>query len=87
MSFPALTTDGGERIPLRSLVRNIWFIGALGAIFLGGATELGMAQWLPAYAETSLGYPQWVGGTALFLFSVAMAVGRMGIGTLSARLD
>ena len=87
MSFPALTTDGGERIPLRSLLRNVWFIGALGAIFLGGATELGMAQWLPAYAETSLGYPQWVGGTALFLFSVAMAVDRMGIGALSTRLD
>ena len=46
-----------------------------------------MAQWLPAYTETSLGYPQWVGGTALLLFSLAMAVGRMGIGTLSTRLD
>jgi MFS family permease len=87
MRFPALTTEGEERIPLRSLLRDIWFIGALGAIFLGGATELGMAQWLPAYAETSLGYPQWVGGAALLLFSVAMAVGRMGIGTLSSVLD
>jgi hypothetical protein len=52
-----------------------------------GATELGMAQWLSAYAETSLGYPKWIGGTALLLFSVAMAVGRMAIGTLRARLD
>lgn len=87
MRFPALTTEGEERIPFRSLMRDIWFIGALGAIFLGGATELGMAQWLPAYAEISLGYPQWVGGAALLLFSVAMAVGRMGIGTLSSVLD
>jgi fucose permease len=87
MRFPALTVEGGERIPLRSLLRSIWFIGALGAIFLGGATELGMAQWLPAYAETSLGFPQWIGGAALLLFSVAMAVGRMGIGTLSSVLD
>ena len=87
MSFPALTIEGGERIPLRGLFGSIWFIGALGAIFLGGATELGMAQWLPAYAETSLGYPQWIGGAALFLFSIAMAVGRMGIGALSSWLN
>jgi fucose permease len=87
MRFPALTNDGAERMPFVSLLRDLWFIGALAAIFLGGATELGMAQWLPAYAEVSLHYPQWVGGAALFCFSVAMAIGRMGIGALSTRVD
>lgn len=85
--FPALTAEGGERTPLKELLRDMWFVGALVAIFLGGATELGMAQWLPAYAELSLKYPQWVGGSALFAFSVCMAIGRMGIGALSARVD
>jgi len=85
--FPALTSEGEVRTPFRQLVGQLWFIGALAAIFLGGATELGMAQWLPAYAEIALKYPQWVGGAALFFFSICMAIGRMGIGALSEKLD
>ena len=85
--FPDLTEESSERTPLSELGRNPWFIGSLLAIFLGGATELGMAQWLPAYAELSLKFPQWVGAAALFFFSVAMAIGRMGIGALSQRID
>ncbi len=89
LRFPALVADSetGGRTPLRQLLRGRWFWGALAAIFLGGATELGMAQWLPAYAETTLGYPQWVGGMALLLFSVAMAVGRMIVGAIGGRID
>ncbi|HEY0947542.1 MAG TPA: MFS transporter [Opitutaceae bacterium] len=86
LRFPSLVAEGG-RLPLRQLVRRGWFLGALAAIFLGGATELGMAQWLPAYAETSLGFPPWLGGTALLLFSVAMAAGRMVVGTLEKRAN
>jgi MFS family permease len=86
LGFPALSVEGG-RLPLRSLLRRGWFWGALVAIFLGGATEAGMVQWLPAYAETSLGYPAWVGGVGLLLFSVAMAVSRMAVGAAGARLD
>jgi fucose permease len=87
IQFPALGAVGEERAPLRSLIRHRWFQFALVAIFLGGATELGMAQWLPAYAETALGFPTWVGGTAFLAFSVAMAAGRMTIGALGGRLD
>ena len=89
LRFPALVDDSepGGRTPLRQLLRGRWFWGALAAIFLGGATELGMAQWLPAYAETTLGYPQWVGGMALLLFSVAMAVGRMLVGAIGERVN
>lgn len=87
MKFPSLTSEGETRTPFIKLISDMWFFGALVAIFLGGATELGMAQWLPAYAELSLKYPQWVGGAALFLFSICMAIGRMGIGALSEKLD
>ncbi len=80
--FPKMASDGHEHTPMRKLVRERWFIVALFAIFLGGATELGMAQWLPAYAETSLGFPTWVGGMSLLLFSLAMVAGRMIIGFL-----
>lgn len=84
LAFPVLTTEG-NRIPARALLRRRRFWVALFAIFFGGATELGMAQWLPAYAELSLGYKAWVGGTALLLFSLAMAVGRMAVGAAGAR--
>ena len=86
LKFPALSVEGG-RLPLRALVRRDWFLVALAALFLGGATEAGMAQWLPAYAETSLGFPAWVGGAALLLFSVAMAASRMAVGAAGTRLD
>lgn len=85
--FPELTEEETERTPLGTLCKNSWFIGSLLAIFLGGATELGMAQWLPAYAELSLKFPQWVGAAGLFCFSIAMAIGRMGIGALSKKID
>ncbi len=84
--FPALAAEGG-RMPMRGLVKRGWFVAALFAIFLGGATELGMAQWLPAYAETSLGFSQWTGSMALLAFSVAMALGRMAIGVLGGKMN
>jgi len=84
LKFPALSVAGG-RLKLRTLLRRGWFILAMVGIFLGGATELGMAQWLPAYAETSLGFPTWVGGAALLLFSIAMAAGRMVVGAAGPR--
>lgn len=86
LKFPALVTDRG-RMPMSQLLLKIWFLGALVAIFLGGATELGMAQWLPAYAETSLGYSPPVAGAALLLFSIAMALGRMVAGMLGDRVN
>lgn len=84
LRFPSLHIEGG-RLKLRTLIRRGWFWVALLAILLGGATEAGMLQWLPAYAETALGYPAWIGGLALLLFSVAMAAGRMVVGAMGAR--
>jgi MFS family permease len=86
-AFPGLGTAGQPRTRLRVMAGHLWFLGALAAIFLGGATELGMAQWLPAYAETALGYPAWVGGSGLLAFSIAMALGRMAIGALGHQRD
>ena len=86
LRFPALT-EGSARTPVPELMRRRWFLGALAAIFLGGATELGMAQWLPAYAETTLGYSTWAGSMALLAFSVAMTLGRMVIGALGGKMN
>jgi fucose permease len=84
LRFPELVTDSRGRTSMWELCAKPWFLIALAAIFMGGATELGMAQWLPAYAETSLGFSPTVAGVGLLLFSIAMAVGRMAVGMLEA---
>ncbi|MBC2594742.1 MFS transporter [Ruficoccus amylovorans] len=86
LRFPSLIAEGGRRMPLRQLLRRRWFGLALIAIFLGGATELGIAQWLPAYAEISLGYSTEFAGLCLLLFSLAMSLGRMIIGAIGNRV-
>lgn len=86
LHFPSLQAEGSERMPLRGLLRKSWFFLALVAIFLGGATELGIAHWLPAYAEGSLGFPPWIASSTLLAFSLAMAAGRMTCGILSHRV-
>jgi fucose permease len=49
--------------------------------------ELGLAQWLPAYAEMSLGFSKWTGNTSLLAFSAAMALGRIFVGLIGRRVD
>ncbi len=61
---------------MRDLCRDSSFRAVNVAIFLGGALELGLAQWLPAYAEMSLGFSMWAGSISLLAFSAAMALGQ-----------
>ena len=84
MSFPALTTEKNAFLSEACSAAS----GLSGLLPPSSGVHLNSA-WRNGcpHAETSLGYPQWVGGTAFLLFSLAMAVGRMGIGTLSTRLD
>lgn len=86
MRFPAMVEAGSVRMSMRVLLKKRWFALALIAIFLGGATELGIAQWLPAYTETSLGYSTSIAGISLLLFSVAMVLGRMVVGAIGNRI-
>ena len=83
--FPSITEEGTTFVPMRSLITQRWFLVALAAIFLGGSAEMGLAQWLPTYCQEVLGYPHWLSGFALTLFSVAMAIGRIGIGYIGMR--
>lgn len=85
--LPPLVAAEQERTRLRALVRRPLFLVAVAAIFLGGATEMGMAAWLPAYAEKSLGYTRWVGGMAFLGFSLAMAGGRVAAGFVAHRVS
>src|SRR3954454_6195747 len=80
--LPPLVGAGEVRTPVASLLRRPFFVVTLAAILLGGATELGFAYWLPAYAEKSLGFSRWAAGMAFLGFSAGMAVGRLGIALL-----
>lgn len=85
-TLPLVHEDAAAE-PARLLLRRPFFLAAVMLIGLGGATEIGMAQWLPAYAERGLGYSKAAGGLALAAFSVAMMVGRIAIGVLAARVS
>ena len=71
---------------LRSLAREKFFLLALVAIFLGGATEISMAYWLPTYAERELQFEKFHADLAFLAFCLAMGIGRVVIGFLGIRL-
>ena len=83
---PPMVHEDADCEPVRPLLRHPFFVAVLALICLGGATEIGMAQWLPAYAERGLGYTKSTAGVALAAFSVAMVVGRISVGFIVRRV-
>ena len=79
---PLISDKEGGRTPLRDLCRNSSCRAVNVAIFLGGALELGLAQWLPAYAEMSLGFSKSTGSISLLSL-----LGCHGAGTHLCRTD
>jgi fucose permease len=84
--IPTLVPDGEERLRFRTLARHPFFLLALVAIFLGGATEISMAYWLPTYAERDLHFDKFTADLAFLGFSLAMGIGRVLIGFLGMRV-
>jgi len=84
---PQLVHEDSDRMPVMDLLRQPLFYAAVGLILLAGATEIGLAQWLPAYAERAHGYSKTVSAMALAGFSVAMVIGRMLVASLAHRID
>jgi fucose permease len=84
---PLISDKEGGRTPMRDLYRNSSFVAVNVAIFLGGALELGLAQWLPAYTEMSLGFSKSTGRISLLAFSAAVALGRIAAGLIGRRVD
>jgi fucose permease len=81
--LPRLTAEDQQRLRVRDMIFDRYFLLLLAAIFFGGATEMGMAQWLPSFAELDLKMSAGVGGMALLAFSLAMALARMVVGSVS----
>ena len=87
MKAPPLVAEGHRRVPLSHLCRQPYFLAAAALMLLVGGTELAVVFWLPAYAETALGFSKWTGGMALMVFCIAMAAGRAGAGVLGRRVS
>jgi len=85
--IPPLIAEGALRISTRTLLKDRFFPLALIAIALGGATELGIAYWLPTYAQDDLAFPKFTADLAFLGFSLAMAVGRLAIGLIGQRIN
>jgi fucose permease len=85
-AVPDLKRDEAERQARAGTAPRWFFPAALIAILLAGATEIGLVQWLPAYAERGLGYSKATGGIALAVFYVAMILARWSAASLTHRV-
>lgn len=86
IAVPALAHQRAERGHFSGLLRERAFLAALACIFLTGGTEMGMAQWIPAFSEQTLGYGKATGALALAGFSLGMALGRILAGGIGHRM-
>lgn len=81
-------TDDGEGLNIGALLRIPLFWLAIVLMVCAGASELSMAQWASAYAESALGLSKAGGDLAgPCLFAVTMGVCRVIYGKYGGRLD
>lgn len=81
-------TEEGEGMKIGSLLRMPLFLLAVLLMVCAGASELSMAQWASAYAESALGLSKAVGDLAgPCLFAATMGVSRAIYGKYGHRLD
>jgi MFS family permease len=77
--------EGRAGVPFRTAVRSFPFYGVLTALLIGAIAIVGISQHIPALL-TGNGLPLSLTGAALSLFSVAMIVAKIGLGTLNDRI-
>ncbi len=83
-----MLVEDGEGIGIRRLVANPMFLIAIILMVCSGASELSMAQWASAYAESALGFTKTVGDIAgPCLFAVMMGISRIIFGKFGDKLD
>jgi len=85
MKVPGLVEENRSRAPVGALLRLPFFVGLIAALFFAGASEAGMSQWLPAFAERALGCAKWTSSLALAGFLAAMSAGRIGVALAGER--
>ncbi|MCC6446154.1 MAG: MFS transporter [Armatimonadetes bacterium] len=87
VALPRHSHEGEERLPGRQLLRQPMFLVFLALIFLAGLSELGPAQWLPAYVEQAAGGSKTSGAFGLLFLGVMMTLGRFANSALSHKIS
>lgn len=81
------TEDGGG-MKMGSLLKTPFFWGAILLMICSGASEMSMAQWASAFAESALGLTKTIGDIAgPCMFAVAMGISRVLYGKFGDKLD
>ena len=80
--------EEGQGIGGRKLFRNPLFLIAIVMMICSGASELAMAQWASAYAESALGLSKTIGDIAgPCMFAITMGISRVIYGKWGDRWD
>ena len=83
-----LLVEEGQGIGIRKLFSNPMFLIAIVMMVCSGASELAMAQWASAYAESALGFSKAVGDIAgPCMFAVTMGISRVLFGKASDKMN
>lgn len=81
-------TEDGSGMKIGSLLRTPFFWVAILLMICSGASEMSMAQWASAFAESALGLTKALGDIAgPCLFAVAMGISRVLYGKFGDRLN
>ena len=87
VKIPPLVSGDKGREPVRSLVKHPFLLMAVAGIFLVGATEHGIVQWLPAFAEKAAGFTRTGSGMILLGYLAAMVLGRILVAGIGKRAN
>ena len=83
-----LLVEEGQRMGIRKLFSNPMFLIAIVMMVCSGASELAMAQWASAYAESALGFSKAIGDIAgPCMFAVTMGISRVLFGKASDKMN
>lgn len=83
-----LLVQEGQGMGIRKLFSNPMFLIAIVMMVCSGASELAMAQWASAYAESALGFSKAIGDIAgPCMFAVTMGISRVLFGKASDKMN
>ena len=82
--IPPLVAEA-QRQRMRELLRKPIYLAFMAGLFLAGATEMAVSQWISAYAEKGLGLPKLAGDFGgCCLFGAMLGAGRIWMGLRSS---
>ena len=81
-------TEDGKEMGIGKLLKTPMFMLGIVLMVCAGASEISMAQWFSAFAESAIGLPKTVGDLAgPCLFAVAMGISRVFYGKFGEKVE